>query len=38
MYVEVYGQGEPLLLIHGNGNSIRNNSPIIYDFQKNTRL
>ena len=38
MYVEVYGQGEPLLLIHGNGNTIRNNSPLIYDFQKKYKV
>lgn len=24
MYVEVYGEGEPLLFIHGNGGSINN--------------
>jgi hypothetical protein len=24
MYVEVYGQGKPLLFIHGNGGSINN--------------
>jgi pimeloyl-ACP methyl ester carboxylesterase len=38
MYVEVYGQGEPLLLIHGNGNTIRNISPLIYDFQNNYKV
>jgi pimeloyl-ACP methyl ester carboxylesterase len=38
MYVEVYGQGEPLLLIHGNENTIRNNSPLIYDFQKKYKV
>jgi pimeloyl-ACP methyl ester carboxylesterase len=26
------------LLIHGNGNTIRNNSPIIYDFQKKYKV
>ena len=24
MYYEIYGQGEPLLIIHGNGGSINN--------------
>jgi len=24
MYCEVYGQGQPLLIIHGNGGSINN--------------
>jgi pimeloyl-ACP methyl ester carboxylesterase len=38
MYVEVYGKGEPLLLIHGNENTIRNNSPLIYDFQKKYKV
>jgi pimeloyl-ACP methyl ester carboxylesterase len=38
MYVEVYGQGEPLLLIHGNGNTIRNISPLIYDFQNKYKV
>ena len=38
MYVEVYGQGEPLLLIHGNGGSIRNVSPLIFDFQNKYKV
>ena len=38
IYVEVYGQGEPLLLIHGNGNTIRNISPLIYDFQNKYKV
>jgi pimeloyl-ACP methyl ester carboxylesterase len=38
MYVEVYGQGEPLLLIHGNGSSIINISPLIFDFQNKYKV
>ena len=38
MYVEVYGQGEPLLLIHGNGNTIRSISPLIYEFQNKYKV
>jgi pimeloyl-ACP methyl ester carboxylesterase len=38
MYVEVYGQGEPLLLIHGNGGSIRRSSPLIYEFQNKYKV
>jgi pimeloyl-ACP methyl ester carboxylesterase len=38
IYVEVYGQGEPLLLIHGNGGSIRRSSPLIYEFQNKYKV
>jgi len=38
MYVEVYGQGEPLLLIHGNENNIKLISPLIYDFQNKYKV
>lgn len=38
MYVEVYGQGEPLLLIHGNENNIKMISPLIYDFQNKYKV
>jgi pimeloyl-ACP methyl ester carboxylesterase len=38
MYVEVYGQGEPLLLIHGNGSNILHISPLIFDFQNKYKV
>jgi pimeloyl-ACP methyl ester carboxylesterase len=38
IYTEVYGQGEPLLLIHGNGGSIRDFSGIIPFFSKNFKV
>jgi pimeloyl-ACP methyl ester carboxylesterase len=38
MYVEVYGQGEPLLLIHGNGSNIIHISPLIFDFQNKYKV
>ncbi len=38
MYVEVYGQGEPLLLIHGNWGSIRRSSPLIHEFQNKYKV
>ncbi|HYJ39033.1 MAG TPA: alpha/beta hydrolase [Chitinophagaceae bacterium] len=37
MYYEVYGQGKPLLLIHGNGGSINNMGYQIEYFSKNYR-
>lgn len=33
LYYEVYGEGEPLLLIHGNGGSIRGHSDRIEHFK-----
>jgi len=38
IYVEVYGQGEPLLLIHGNRGNIRSVSPLIADFQNKYKV
>lgn len=38
MYVEVYGSGEPLLLIHGNGGSIRAFSHNIPELSKHFRV
>ncbi|MFY8165356.1 MAG: alpha/beta fold hydrolase, partial [Sediminibacterium sp.] len=35
MYYEVYGKGEPLLIIHGNGGSISNFENQIPYFSKN---
>lgn len=34
MYYEVYGKGQPLLLIHGNGGSVRSSSSQIPFFSK----
>ncbi|WP_264521543.1 alpha/beta fold hydrolase [Flavobacterium sp. N1994] len=38
MYYEVYGTGEPLLLIHGNGGSINNFAKQIPVFAKNYKV
>ncbi len=38
MYYEVYGQGEPLLIIHGNGGSINNFLYQIPEFSKNYKV
>lgn len=38
MYYEVYGSGEPLLLIHGNGGSINNFVKQIPYFSKNYKV
>ncbi|WP_158799517.1 alpha/beta fold hydrolase [Pedobacter sp. L105] len=38
MYYEVYGHGEPLLLIHGNGGSISNFTNQIPYFSKNYQV
>jgi pimeloyl-ACP methyl ester carboxylesterase len=38
MYYEVYGSGEPLLLIHGNGGSINNFAKQIPVFAKNYKV
>jgi pimeloyl-ACP methyl ester carboxylesterase len=38
MYYEIYGKGEPLLLIHGNGGSINNFSGQIPYFAKNYQV
>src|SRR5678810_518873 len=38
MYVEVYGQGKPLLFIHGNGGSINNFTKQIPYFAQNYKV
>lgn len=38
LYYEVYGEGEPLLLIHGNGGSIRGHAEKIEYFKKNYKV
>jgi pimeloyl-ACP methyl ester carboxylesterase len=38
MYYEVYGKGEPLLIIHGNGGSIKNFVYQIPYFAKNYQV
>ncbi len=38
LYYEVYGQGEPLLLIHGNSGSITNLKPQIVFFSKKYKV
>jgi pimeloyl-ACP methyl ester carboxylesterase len=38
MYYEIYGQGEPLLIIHGNGGSINNFLYQIPEFSKNYKV
>ena len=38
MYYEIYGKGEPLILIHGNGGSINNFSGQIAYFAKNYQV
>ncbi|MDC8003886.1 alpha/beta hydrolase [Aureisphaera galaxeae] len=38
MYYEEYGQGEPLLLVHGNGGSIKNLDNQIEYFKKKYRV
>jgi pimeloyl-ACP methyl ester carboxylesterase len=38
MYYEIYGEGEPLLLIHGNGGSINNFSGQIPYFSKHYKV
>src|SRR5690349_2943284 len=38
LYYEVYGSGEPLLLIHGNGGSSRDLTAQIAHFAKNYKV
>ncbi|MFX8758806.1 alpha/beta fold hydrolase, partial [Acinetobacter baumannii] len=38
MYCETYGEGAPLLIIHGNGGSINNFMKQIPFFEKNYKV
>lgn len=38
MYCEIYGNGKPLLMIHGNGGSIRSFNNIIPFYSKNYKI
>jgi pimeloyl-ACP methyl ester carboxylesterase len=38
LYFEVYGTGEPLLLVHGNGGSIADMSAQIAHFRRRHRV
>lgn len=38
LYYEIYGSGQPLILLHGSGGSIRNARPKIDYFKKNFRV
>jgi len=38
LYYEVYGQGEPLLLLHGNGGSIAGRANLIPELTKNYKV
>ena len=38
IYYEIYGEGEPLLLIHGNGGSIKSHAVRIEHYSKNYRV
>lgn len=38
LYYEIYGEGQPLLLLHGNGGSIRSRSGVIPGFAKKYKV
>jgi pimeloyl-ACP methyl ester carboxylesterase len=38
IYYEIYGEGKPLVLLHGNGGSIKSRSDLIPDFAKKYKV
>src|SRR5689334_15941587 len=38
IYYEVYGEGKPLVLLHGNGGSIKSRAPLIGEFAKKYKV
>ena len=38
IYYEIYGEGTPLVLLHGNGGSIGSRAPLIGDFAKKYKV
>jgi len=38
IYYEVYGEGKPVVLLHGNGGSIRSRAPLIEEFSKKYKV
>jgi alpha-beta hydrolase superfamily lysophospholipase len=38
IYYEIYGEGTPLILLHGNGGSIRSRAPFIDEFSKKYKV
>lgn len=38
IYYEIYGEGKPLVLLHGNGGSIRSRSDLIPEFAKKYKV
>jgi len=38
IYYEIYGEGTPLILLHGNGGSIKSRSPFIGEFSKKYKV
>jgi pimeloyl-ACP methyl ester carboxylesterase len=38
IYYEIYGEGKPLVLLHGNGGSIRSRAAFIEEFSKKYKV
>jgi len=38
IYYEIYGEGTPLILLHGNGGSIKSRAPFIDEFSKKYKV